>query len=116
MSIDTELDSTGGPRSLTPTVAMVGTRCYRERMPVKKLSIALPERVAAAAATSASRQGLSLSAWVSRAAENTLAIEEGLAAVAEWEADHGALTAEERASAAAILDGGSDDASPREAP
>lgn len=75
-------------------------------MPVKKLSIALEEHVADAAAKSAERQGLSLSAWLNRAAENALAIEDGLAAVAEWEAEHGALTAEELAAADAVLDGG----------
>lgn len=73
-------------------------------MGVKKLSVALDERVAAAAAASAERHGLSLSAWLNRAAEKALAIEDGLAAVAEWEAEHGAFTAEEIAAADAILD------------
>jgi hypothetical protein len=73
-------------------------------MGVKKLSIALDERVAEAAAASAERHGLSLSAWLNRAAANALAIEDGLAAVAEWEAEHGAFTAEEIAAADAILD------------
>ena len=70
----------------------------------KKLSIALDERVAEAAAASAERHGLSLSAWLNRAAQKALAIEDGLAAVAEWEAEHGAFTAEEIATADAILD------------
>jgi hypothetical protein len=73
-------------------------------MGVKKLSIALDERVAEAAAASAERHGLSLSAWLNRAAQNALAVEDGLAAVAEWEAEHGAFTAEEIAAADAILD------------
>ena len=73
-------------------------------MGVKKLSIALDERVAEAAAASAERHGLSLSAWLNRAAEKALAIEDGLAAVAEWEAEHGAFTAEEIAAADAVLD------------
>jgi hypothetical protein len=73
-------------------------------MGVKKLSVALHERVAEAAAASAERHGLSLSAWLNRAAENALAIEDGLAAVAEWEAEHGPLSAEELAAADAILD------------
>lgn len=75
-------------------------------MAVKKLSVALDRSVAEAAAASAERQGLSLSAWLSRAAENALAIEEGLAAVAEWEAEHGALTSAELAAADAVLDAG----------
>ena len=37
-------------------------------------------------------------------AENALALEEGLAAVAEWEAEHGALMAHELAAADAALD------------
>lgn len=73
-------------------------------MGVKKLSIALDERVAEAAAASAERHGLSLSAWLNRAAQNALAVEDGLAAVAEWEAEHGAFTAEEIAAADAVLD------------
>ena len=73
-------------------------------MGVKKLSVALDDRVARAASASAERHGLSLSAWLNRAAESALAIEDGLAAVAEWEAEHGALTAEELREADAILD------------
>jgi hypothetical protein len=74
-------------------------------MAVKKLSVALDESIAEAAARSAERQGLSLSAWLNRAAENTLAVEDGLAAVVEWEAENGSLTAKELAAADAILDG-----------
>jgi hypothetical protein len=73
-------------------------------MGVKKLSVALDERVAEAAAASAERHGLSLSAWLNRAAQNALAVEDGLVAVAEWEAEHGAFTAEEIAAADAVLD------------
>lgn len=71
---------------------------------VKKLSVALDERVAEAASASAQRQGLSLSAWLNNAAENALAIEDGLAGVAEWQAEHGAFTADELAAADRILD------------
>jgi hypothetical protein len=42
-----------------------------------------------------------------------LAIEDGLAAVAEWEAEHGAFTAEEIAAADAILDAARRPAPPR---
>jgi hypothetical protein len=73
-------------------------------MSVRKLSIALDEQVADAAVASAERHGLSLSAWLNRAAENALAIEDVLAAVAEWEAEHGALTATELSAADAVLD------------
>jgi hypothetical protein len=74
-------------------------------MPVKKLSVALEARVAEAAATAAVRSGVSLSSWLNMAAENALAIEAGLDAVREWEAEHGALTARELADAEALLDG-----------
>jgi hypothetical protein len=79
-------------------------------MGVRKLSVALDEQVADAAAASAERFGLSLSAWLNRAAENALVIEDGLMAVAEWEAEHGALTAEELRAADAALDGASESA------
>lgn len=82
-------------------------------MGVKKLSIALDERVAEAAAASAERHGLSLSAWLNRAARKALALEDGLAAVAEWEAEHGPFTAEEIATADAILDAARKPAPPR---
>ncbi len=72
-------------------------------MSVRKLSIALDDRVAHAAAASAERQGLSLSAWLNRAAENALSVEDGLAAVADWEAEHGPLTDAELADADAVL-------------
>ncbi|MGH8907028.1 MAG: hypothetical protein ACRD0K_11035 [Egibacteraceae bacterium] len=73
-------------------------------MSVQKLSVSLDERVATAAAASAQRLGLSLSAWLNDAAAQALAIEDGLAAVAEWEAEHGALTEQELAAADALLD------------
>ena len=74
-------------------------------MSVKKLSIALDETVAEGAAAAAEREGLSLSAWINKAAERALRIERGMAAVREWEAEHGEITDEERAWADATLDG-----------
>jgi hypothetical protein len=73
-------------------------------MPVRKLSVALDQAIARAAAASAKREGVSLSAWMDRAAREALAIEDGLRAVAEWEVRHGALTRAELAAADAILD------------
>jgi len=73
-------------------------------MSVRKLSVALDGAVARAVAASAKREGVSLSAWLDRAAREALAIEDGLRAVAEWEARHGALMPEELASADAIVD------------
>lgn len=76
-------------------------------MAVRKLSVALDEDVAAAAAASAERRGLSLSAWLNDAAARALAIEDGLAAVAEWEAEHGPLADEELEAADAVLEAAS---------
>jgi hypothetical protein len=47
---------------------------------------------------------MSLSAWLNEASRNALRIEEGRAAVAEWEAEFGPISAEERARAKAVLD------------
>ena len=72
-------------------------------MAVKKLSIALDESVAESAASAAAASGLSLSAWLNDAAQRAIRIEEGLAAVREWEREHGELTAEELAWADEVL-------------
>ncbi|HEX6395502.1 MAG TPA: hypothetical protein VFZ97_18860 [Acidimicrobiales bacterium] len=53
------------------------------------------ERVVAAAA----EEGLSVSAWMTAAARRALLLRDGLAAVAEWEAEHGPLTDSELRSA-----------------
>ena len=77
-------------------------------MAVRKLSVALDESVAREAASAAARHGLSLSAWLNAAAERALVLENGLAGVRAWEADHGELTREELAWADAIIDGDRD--------
>jgi hypothetical protein len=71
---------------------------------VRKLSIALDEPIAAAAAAAAERAGLSLSAWISAALAETLAIDAGLAAVAAYEAEFGAFTPEEIAAADEVVE------------
>jgi hypothetical protein len=73
-------------------------------MAVKKISVALDPDVAEAAASAAEHHGQSLSAWLNQAARTQLRIEDGLNAVAEWEATHGALTPAERAAADQTLD------------
>jgi len=72
-------------------------------MAVEKLSIALEEGVAQAAREAAERHGLSLSAWVNEAAREALAIEDGLAAMGEWEAEEGPISDEAIAWADAAL-------------
>jgi hypothetical protein len=42
-------------------------------------------------------EGVSVSSWMTAAARRALKIRDGLAAVAEWEAEHGSLTAAELA-------------------
>ena len=73
-------------------------------MTVKKLSVALDPDVANAAALAAEDSGQSLSGWLNDAARIRLRVEDGLAAVAEWEAEQGVLSAEERAAADGRLD------------
>jgi hypothetical protein len=73
-------------------------------MAARKLSVALEAPVADAAKRAADRRGMSLSAWLNEASRNALAIEDGRAAVAEWEREHGAFTPEELAAADAALD------------
>ncbi len=62
----------------------------------------------------AEAEGVTVSAWISRAVEDRLAIGEGLALVSEWEAAHGAFTADEldRADERVRADLGLDGASP----
>jgi hypothetical protein len=73
-------------------------------MSVVKRSVSLDAAVAAAAEAAAAEDGVSFSAWLSDAAEQRLRVREGLRGVAEWEAEAGALTAEERAAGEALLD------------
>ncbi len=73
-------------------------------MAARKLSVALEPRVADAAKEAAERRGMSLSAWLNEASRSALAVEDGLAAVGEWEAEHGSLDRSELAAADRILD------------
>lgn len=72
-------------------------------MPVRKLSVAIEDDTAVAAAAAAKRRGVSLSSWLNEAAERALRVEAGLRAVAEWEAEHGSLTDGELAAADRFL-------------
>ena len=72
-------------------------------MAVKKLSVSLDESVAERAASAAASHGVSLSAWLNAAAERAICIEDGLAAVREWEEEHGGLSAEELAWADKVI-------------
>jgi hypothetical protein len=73
-------------------------------MSVRKFSVALDESVAASASRAAQTAGVSLSAWLSRAAVHELALERGRRAVVAWEREHGALTGKELRDADTLLD------------
>lgn len=73
-------------------------------MAVKKISVALDPDVVEAAGAAAESHGQSLSSWLNDAARSRLVLERGRQAVQEWQDENGGLTAEERASAEALLD------------
>lgn len=73
-------------------------------MAVTKISISLDAETAQAARRLAAEEGVSLSAWIGDAAASAARIADGLAAVREFEAEHGALTDDERAAARAEAD------------
>ena len=63
--------------------------------PAVKLAISVDADVHAQVLDAAQATGMSVSAWMTDAARRALRIRDGLLAVAEWEAEHGALTAQE---------------------
>ena len=69
--------------------------------PSPKLAITVDPDVHAGVVAAAAAEGVSVSAWMTEAARGALRVREGLAAVGEWEAEHGALTDEELAAARA---------------
>jgi hypothetical protein len=68
-----------------------------------KRSVSIDADVAAAAEAAAAEDGVSFSAWLSDAARRRLRTRQGLQGVAEWEAEAGALTPEERAAGEELL-------------
>lgn len=74
------------------------------QMPVEKLSISVEKRLADAIRAEAAARGITISGLIAAAVEERLAIARGLQGVAEWEAEHGALTEEELAEAQRIID------------
>ena len=63
--------------------------------PSPKLAITVDPDVHAQVIAAAAAEGVSVSAWMTAAARRALRVREGLAAVAEWEVEQGALTREE---------------------
>ena len=74
--------------------------------PAVKLAITVDADVHAKVLEAADAEGKSVSAWITTAARRALRVRDGLVAVAEWEAEHGAFTAEELASARARVEKG----------
>jgi len=67
--------------------------------PSPKLAITVDRDVYSQVLVAAADDGVSVSAWMTGAARRALLVRDGLAAVAEWEAQHGALTDAEMAAA-----------------
>ena len=60
--------------------------------PAVKVAITVDSAVHAKVLEAAKAEGTSVSAWITAAARRALLVRDGLAAVSEWEAEHGALT------------------------
>lgn len=88
-------------------------------MSVSRLSISVTPEVEKAIRHAAERAGLTVSAWLARTAERVAKIEDGLAAMAEWEADYGPISAQaQREARQALIEDGvipSDDAEMKQA-
>jgi hypothetical protein len=67
--------------------------------PSPKLAITVDPEVHAQVIAAAREDGTSVSAWMTTAARRALLVRDGLRAVAEWEAEQGALTDAEMAAA-----------------
>ena len=72
--------------------------------PAVKLAITVDSDVHAKVLDAADAEGTSVSAWITAAARRALLVRDGLAAVAEWEAEHGALTERELEAARSRLE------------
>jgi len=60
--------------------------------PSPKLAITVDPDVHQRVLDAAADDDVSVSAWMTQAARSALAVRDGLAAIAEWEAEHGPLT------------------------
>lgn len=60
--------------------------------PSPKLAITVDADVHKRVVAAAAEEGLSVSAWMTAAARRALVVRQGLAAIAEWEQEHGPFT------------------------
>jgi hypothetical protein len=67
--------------------------------PSPKLAITVDPDVRDQVLVAAKAEGLSVSAWMTNAARRALLVRDGLDAVSEWEAEHGAFSDAELAAA-----------------
>lgn len=63
--------------------------------PSPKLAITVDPKIYDKILAAAARDGVSVSAWMTGAAREALRRRAGLAAIAEWEKEHGSFSAEE---------------------
>jgi hypothetical protein len=72
--------------------------CYHLVMPRRtKRSVSLPRDLAQEIDRAATRSGTTFSGWLADTAAHRLRLEAGRRAIAAWEREHGALTADEHA-------------------
>jgi hypothetical protein len=74
--------------------------------PALKLAITVDREVHAKVVRAAKAEHTSVSAWMTAAARRSLLVRDGLAAIADWEAQHGALSEAELDAARARVFGG----------
>ena len=60
--------------------------------PSPKVAISVDSEVHRGVVAAAKAEGVSVSAWMTEAARRSLRAKDGLRAVADWEAEHGAFT------------------------
>jgi len=72
--------------------------------PAVKLAVTVDADVHSKVLDAAEAEGKSVSAWITDAARRALLVRDGLVAVAEWEAEHDALTAAELSAARARIE------------
>jgi hypothetical protein len=87
-----------------PHTTVVDFRDMPRGRPSPKVAITIDPDVYEGVLAAAAAAGTSVSGWLTEAARETLTIEDGLCAVAEFEHEHGAFTEAERAAADARVD------------
>jgi hypothetical protein len=93
------------PPVASESVALVAPRYYYVGMSgVVKKSVSVPAEIWAAAEDEAAARGMTVSALIAEALDHFVKLQRGLRAVAEYEAENGALSEEELAWADALLD------------